>query len=155
MKFPCWISHNSGEVSQTNNNDKTVVSTWWWLIGAKHGGFFRVWIRYMGVLKKKWYPQIIHFNRIFQHKPSILGYSYFWKHPYRFLALPFLCRKMLRKIFNRQSRRWVFVVWATITFFNAPKRYSWIDRSTSYIIQTKYQYCFIVYCIVLYNYQLF
>ena len=29
-----------------------------------------------------WYPQIIHFNRVFHYKPSILGYHYFWKHPY-------------------------------------------------------------------------
>ena len=29
-------------------------------------------------------PQIIHFNRVFQFKPSILGYPYFWKHPYVF-----------------------------------------------------------------------
>ena len=29
-----------------------------------------------------WYPQIIHFNVVFQYKPSILGYPYFWKHPY-------------------------------------------------------------------------
>ena len=28
-------------------------------------------------------PQIIHFNTVFQYKPSILGYHYFWKHPYR------------------------------------------------------------------------
>ena len=27
-------------------------------------------------------PQIIHFNRDFHYKPSILGYPYFWKHPY-------------------------------------------------------------------------
>ena len=27
-------------------------------------------------------PQIIHFNRVFYYKPSILGYPYFWKHPY-------------------------------------------------------------------------
>ena len=26
-------------------------------------------------------PQIIHFNRVFHYKPSILGYHYFWKHP--------------------------------------------------------------------------
>ena len=25
-------------------------------------------------------PQIIHFNRVFHYKPSILGYHYFWKH---------------------------------------------------------------------------
>ena len=27
-------------------------------------------------------PQIIHLNRVFPCKPSILGYHYFWKHPY-------------------------------------------------------------------------
>ena len=27
-------------------------------------------------------PQIIHFDRVFHYKPSILGYHYFWKHPY-------------------------------------------------------------------------
>ena len=26
--------------------------------------------------------QIIHFNRVFHYKPSILGYPYFWKHPF-------------------------------------------------------------------------
>ena len=32
--------------------------------------------------QKYGYPQIIHFNRVFQYKPSILGYPYFSKHPY-------------------------------------------------------------------------
>ena len=27
-------------------------------------------------------PPIIHLNRVFHYKPSILGYLYFWKHPY-------------------------------------------------------------------------
>ena len=31
--------------------------------------------------KWMWYPQIIHFNRVFHYKPSILGCPYFWKHP--------------------------------------------------------------------------
>ena len=35
-----------------------------------------------GCFLKWWYPQIIHFNRVFHYKPSILGYHYFWKHPY-------------------------------------------------------------------------
>ena len=34
-----------------------------------------------GCFRKWWYPQIIHFNRVFHYKPSILGYHYFWKHP--------------------------------------------------------------------------
>ena len=36
-----------------------------------------------GCFRKYWYPQIIHFNRVFHCKPSILGYPYFWKHPHR------------------------------------------------------------------------
>ncbi len=34
-----------------------------------------------GCFQKKWYPypQIIHFNRVFHFKPSILVYPYFWK----------------------------------------------------------------------------
>ena len=35
-----------------------------------------------GCFQKWGYPQIIHFNRVFHYKPSILGYPYFWKHPY-------------------------------------------------------------------------
>ena len=27
--------------------------------------------------------QIIHCNKVFHYKPSILGYHYFWKHPYQ------------------------------------------------------------------------
>ena len=38
-------------------------------------------LQYGGFLKW-WYPQIINFNRVFHYKPSILGYPYFWKHPY-------------------------------------------------------------------------
>ena len=30
---------------------------------------------------KWWYPQIIHLNRVFHYKPSILGYHHFRKHP--------------------------------------------------------------------------
>ncbi len=36
-----------------------------------------------GCFKKWGYPQIIHFNRVFHYKPSIWGYPYFWKHPYK------------------------------------------------------------------------
>ena len=40
-----------------------------------------------GCFRKWWYPQIIHFNRVFHHKPSILGYHHFRKHPYKSLIL--------------------------------------------------------------------
>ena len=35
-----------------------------------------------GWFQELWYPQIIQFNKVFHYKPSILGYHYFWKHPY-------------------------------------------------------------------------
>ena len=35
-----------------------------------------------GCFRKWWYPQIIHFNRDFHSKSSILVYPYFWKHPH-------------------------------------------------------------------------
>ena len=37
---------------------------------------------YMGVSKNMGAPQIIHSNRVFHYKPFILGFPYFWKHPY-------------------------------------------------------------------------
>lgn len=39
--------------------------------------------RDLEVLQKKGHPQMIHFNRIFHDKSSILGFL-FWKHPYQF-----------------------------------------------------------------------
>ena len=35
-----------------------------------------------GCFQKSGYPQIIHFNRVFHYKPSILGYPYFWNHTF-------------------------------------------------------------------------
>ena len=45
----------------------------------------RCWVKcaYMGVSKNRGTPKIIHFNRVFHYKPSILGYHYFRKHPYK------------------------------------------------------------------------
>ena len=39
-----------------------------------------------GCFQKCWYPQIIHFNRVFHYKPSILGYPYFFGNTHMFLA---------------------------------------------------------------------
>ena len=45
----------------------------------------RIWLPYSpyGCFRKWWYPQIIHFNRVFHyfHHP-FWGYPYFWKQPY-------------------------------------------------------------------------
>ena len=38
--------------------------------------------KYMGVSENRGTLQIIHLNRVFHYKPSILGYPYFLKHPY-------------------------------------------------------------------------
>ena len=38
--------------------------------------------KYMGVSKNNGTPKSSHFNRVFPYKPSILGYPYFWNHPY-------------------------------------------------------------------------
>ena len=49
-----------------------------WEMSARH----EPWL-HMGVSENSGFsPQIIHFNRVFHYKPSILGYPYFWKHPY-------------------------------------------------------------------------
>ena len=50
-------------------------------MGLVKGISFRIWL--FGGFLKCWYPQIIHFNRVFHYKPSILGYPYFWKHPFK------------------------------------------------------------------------
>ena len=43
-------------------------------------------ILYMGVSENSGFsPQIIHFDRVFHYKPSILGYPYFWKHLYVYI----------------------------------------------------------------------
>ena len=40
-----------------------------------------------GCFLKWWYPQIIHFNRVFHYQPSIWGYPYFRKHPYIYIYM--------------------------------------------------------------------
>ena len=37
----------------------------------------------MDVSENNGTTKIIHFNRVFRYKPSILGYPHFWKHPYQ------------------------------------------------------------------------
>ena len=40
-----------------------------------------------GCFRKQGYPQIIHFNNAFHHKPTILRYPYFGKHPYNWASI--------------------------------------------------------------------
>ena len=57
----------------------------WGVVSPSHDvkSYWETLIIYGG-FRKLWYPQIIHFNRVFQYKPSNLGYPYFRKHPYSF-----------------------------------------------------------------------
>ena len=55
------------------------------------------------VFPKIVYPPIIHFNRAFHYKPSILGYPYRWKHPYPDLY-PVTCSKSSEKFHTRSQQ---------------------------------------------------
>ena len=44
-------------------------------------------------------PQIIHFKRVFHHKPSILEYPYFRKHPYK----PYHFHKTLHEVCEKSE----------------------------------------------------
>ena len=46
-------------------------------------------------------PQIIHFNRNFHYKSSILGYPYFWKHPSRMPTTAIGCKRPCWNEFRR------------------------------------------------------
>ena len=67
----------------------------------------------MGVEPKigGFYPQIIHFNRVFHYKPSILRYPYFWKHPYLIsLSIIFYEMNMIRRIVYVESDSYCQVI---------------------------------------------
>ena len=56
----------------------------------------RIILNRMDVSENSGTPKSSHFNRVFHYKPSILGFPYFWKHPYlssiwktHTLAIPF------------------------------------------------------------------
>ena len=51
-------------------------------MGTHVSCIFRGYKPYMGVSENGGTPKSSHFNRDFHYKPSILGYHYFWKHPY-------------------------------------------------------------------------
>ena len=90
----CWIYHPHREINRAKwrftgipDNEKDIMSpqdfAW------KNPSFFKVFSSprsfgdEYGCFRKRRYLQIIHFNSVFHYKPSILGYHYFWKHPYR------------------------------------------------------------------------
>ena len=80
---------------QTNPSSEDFRTSETWLPSSKHSlaGNGDVLFIHMGVSKNRgFYLKSSHFNRVFHYKPSILGYHYFWKHPY--IHQPFQVPKM-------------------------------------------------------------
>ena len=98
------------------------------------------WVPFV-CFQKKWYPQIIHFNEVFHHKPSILGYPYFWKHPFN---EPLICviQKKIPSIGRCQPRRFdtTSIIWRHLAIVNknytlekltcGTPKWSWLVVST-------------------------
>ena len=64
-------------------------------------------LRNIWVFQKYGYPQIIHFNRVFHYKPSILGYPFFWKHPCMYIYIYIYQKKVPLSLSQRTSpSRW-------------------------------------------------
>ena len=87
-------------------------------LGSTESSLWIDWgVRLHGCFLKWWYPQIIHFNRVFHYKPSNLGYPYFWKHPHirLFDGLWFPLNGMRLSI--SWCRHEVFLLWPWHSFF--------------------------------------
>ena len=77
----------SGGGNQTENDDfnhagSPMAQTWSVIDGMESFDHSGSWFNMDLSENSGFSPQIIHFNRVFHYKPSILGYPYFWKHPY-------------------------------------------------------------------------
>ena len=74
---------------------------------------------YMGVSKNRGFsPQIIHFNRVFHYKPSILGYPYFWKHHKN--PSNFNSGRVLKRNYHTYSLIALFFWWIELALANFP-----------------------------------
>ena len=94
----------SGRLSWDTLSDMDLKSVFWGSCEVSHFEAFETYGRSRyGCFRKWWYPKIIHFNRVFHYKPSILGYPYFWKHPYSRskIALPFNLTTILTSMFRK------------------------------------------------------
>ena len=75
------LSKRSGAVKSRSISSKFWVACH--VSASSDGWFLYIWYLHVyGCFLEWWYPQIIHFNKVFHYKPSILGYPYFWKQPY-------------------------------------------------------------------------
>ena len=75
--------------------------------------------------------QILHFDKVFHYKPSILGYPYFWKHPYHVC----ICSRVMEesplrgKVDNHPWKKWpdTLIWWIGML---TPSLYLWVGRLT-------------------------
>ncbi len=97
-------SEKPGPSLKTVRNLDPMTDPWDWYI------YLHEWLIFIGVSKNRGGPpQIIHFNRVFHYKPSILGYPYFWKHPYG---------NLVGKYTNPMDPSWA---WRTLKFLECEK----------------------------------
>ena len=86
---PRWLCYNKTSSNCSNSEGMTLV----FLLASRldrstHLEEINLLYIRMGVSKIGVPPNHpIHFNRVFHYKPSILGYHYFWKHPYNYLNI--------------------------------------------------------------------
>ena len=99
LKLGNWIRYN-----QYQDQHKTTG------IPTRHG----ISLTQMGVSENNDTLKIIHFNRVFHYKPSILGYLYFWKHPNRFVHLHWAVNSF-RDLPPDGSLVWISV-WSVFSF---------------------------------------
>ena len=82
INLKCWRWKLQKNIQQLGLQQVEILVLGEWLkSGEPPKGCMEAYV-YMGVSKNRDTPQIIHFNRVFHYKPSILGYPYFWKRPY-------------------------------------------------------------------------
>ena len=89
IKLGPFISPQNPPAPQLQLRNNQVIDQWWLLCSHWKCPLLML-LKYQrklkpnlhGCFRKKWHPQIIHFNRVFHYKPSILGYPYFRKHPH-------------------------------------------------------------------------
>ena len=100
------------------------------VFAAREGGLVAV-LKSKGiawVFPKIVVPQIIHFNRVFHYKPSILGYPYFWKRPYGVIDYPLLMAEILHHQgwwLSHYLYGFIHPRWCRISSINSRKLFFW------------------------------
>ena len=80
-------------------------------------------LHYLGVSENYGYPQIIHFNRVFHYKPSILGYPCFRKHPFE----PIKKRVPFNDPLTNPLSNWVAFLFCSLICFFISSRGSFLN----------------------------